>query len=110
MMMSMMYGAKEDIMIMASGCGSSINSEAEAVEMWEKALAELKNAVWKSERDQYREHKREHQLLDAYVLRDYDEKEKHDNGLQVVIGTSAIIGTELRFRFGSGGISMEATE
>lgn len=110
MMMSTMYGAKEDIMILASGCGSSINSEAEAVELWEKSLAELKNAVWKSERDQYREHKRELQLMDAYVLRDYNEKEKHDNGLQVIIGTSAICGTEIRFRFGSDGISMETTD
>lgn len=33
MMMSTMYSAKEDIMILASGCGSSIDSEAKAVEM-----------------------------------------------------------------------------
>lgn len=110
MMMSTMYSAKEDIMILASGCGSSIDSEAKAVEMWEKSLAGLRNAVWKSERDQYREHKRELQLMDAYVLRDDDEKEKHDNGLQVIIGTSAISGREIRFRFGSDGISMETTD
>lgn len=110
MMMSTMYKAKAEVLMAGAGAGSEMDGAMAEVEMWQQAIAELKGAKWKSEREQYLEHKRELEQMDAYHLYDFNEEEKNDGGLEVSVGCGPDCGRMIRFSFGTDGFSVEMTD